>query len=110
MNGTTDPPRYRLLREAFVAHQEPPTAAHHAVNVHTAEPGLARQIDRRGRDPRLAEAQPRRTGDAEERADARTGEQIRNLRDAVLVADGVRDRLMSRLADAVHAATRDETR
>jgi hypothetical protein len=97
--------RYRLLREAFVAHQEPPSTAHHAVNVHAAEPGLTRQIDRRGRDPRLAEAQPRRTGDAEERADARTGEQIRTLRDAVLVADGVRDRLMARLADAVHDAT-----
>jgi hypothetical protein len=97
--------RYRLLRETFMAHQEPPTATHHAVNVHTTEPGLTRQIDRRGRDTRLAEAQPRRTGDAEQRADARAGEEVRLLRDAVLVADGVRDRLMARLADAVQDAT-----
>jgi hypothetical protein len=97
--------RYRLIREAFVGRQEPTPTPDHAVDVHTPEPGLTRKIDRRGSHPGFTKPQPRRTGDPEQRAGLRPGDEIRLLRDAVLVADGVRDRLMARLADAVHDAT-----
>jgi hypothetical protein len=102
--------RYRLIREAFVGREEPTPTPDHAPDVLTPEPGLTRKIDRRRSDPGLTEPEPRRTGDPEQPADTRSREEIRRLRDALLIADGVRDRLMGQLADAVHAATRPETR